>query len=101
VNIRLGHRIQAGKLSVWIDGRPLLSETFQKRNRMLPYQTSEWLGISVPPGKHAITAQVESSKGKLHVSEPLSIEIEAQGTLDIRLALKDDAVVFKRGAQPD
>lgn len=50
----------------------------------------------MPPGHHEVTAKVEAAKGKVRVSEPLSVEIEPEGTLDLRMVLKDDAVVFKQ-----
>jgi serine/threonine-protein kinase len=94
----LGTRMRGGTLVVALDGRPILTEAFEKKNRLLPYQTTSWPEIEVPAGRHQLTARIESAKGEIKVSAPLTVEVEPAQTLNLRLVLKDDSVVFKSGS---
>jgi len=94
---QLGTSMRGGTLVVALDGKPILSEEFEKKHRLMPYQTTRWPEIEVPAGRHELSARIESSKGDVKVSAPVTVEVEPAQTLNLRMVLKDDSVVFKSG----
>ncbi len=93
--ITIAHRISRGTLTVYLDGRSILSDEFSK-TRWAPFHMTQWSPLTVPSGKHRLTAVVKDGEGKIYRSEPCMVAFEAGKDTALRVKLSDDVLVLER-----
>jgi hypothetical protein len=93
--VTLAHWITRGTLTVWLDGREILKDTFSKK-LLVPFQTTTWDSITILSGSHQLTAAVVGTKGKVYVSEPFQIEASRTRSAAVRIGFKNEALVIRR-----
>ncbi len=97
--ISLGHFVQRGNLTVFVDGRAVLAEEFSK-GKLTPYQITTWDAMSISSGRHQITARLEAEgREKVYRSEPLEAEFGAGKEVSLRVSIKDEALALRVRAQ--
>jgi hypothetical protein len=89
--VSLKHRINAGTLTVFVDGRPALVGDFTKR-KLDPVKVTHWDAIPVAAGEHEVQARVEGGKGKEYTSPRRTLRIGAGATAPLEIVLRDGAL---------
>jgi hypothetical protein len=89
--VSLKHRINAGTLTVLVDGRALLVGDFSKR-KLDPLKVSQWDPFQLAAGEHEIQARVDGGKGKAYTSPPHRLRVAAGATAPLKLVLRDGAL---------
>jgi hypothetical protein len=89
--VRLRHRINSGTLTLLANGRPVLEGEFVKK-KLVMSKVSEWEPIKLPEGRHRLSARVVGGKGKQYESAPLDVTLQAGGTLNVTVAIEDQAL---------
>jgi len=92
VSISLSHRIKEGNLIVLLDNRPIFNEVFQKATLAIS-QTTSWDPISVPAGKHMLTARVNGKNGKTYKSGTYELQLSQKSGIDLIIRMKGDKLV--------
>jgi hypothetical protein len=93
--VTIRHALSQGTLTVFLDGKPVLSDAFSKK-KWVPFHLTAWSGLPVPSGEHVVTAEVTGEDGKIYRSEPATIGFEDGKVTAVRITFKADALVIKR-----
>jgi serine/threonine-protein kinase len=85
--VKFTHWTREGKLTVLVDGDPVLRRSFTRGRA--PFKTHTW-ALTVPMGRHSVTASVVGAKGKVYHAEPITADFSPDITHELRLKLGSD-----------
>ena len=82
--VKLTHWTREGKLTLLVDGTPVLEQSFSKG--AAPFRTHTWTA-SVPAGRHRVSARIVGGKGKVFEAESITATFLPDITREVRLKL--------------
>jgi hypothetical protein len=86
-HVKLTHWTREGTLTLSVDGRTALERSFARGKA--PFRTHSW-ELSVPAGRHRVSARVVGAKGKVFEAEPIEAEFSPDVRRELRLRLGSD-----------
>jgi len=95
VTISFTSSIRHGNLVVFLDGKPVFNEEFQKPV-LLIFQTTTWdPPLQVTAGKHTFSAKVYGKEGKTYLSSLYNLDVSPTKGIELRVRVKGDKLTVE------
>ncbi|MCM3877498.1 MAG: hypothetical protein NEA02_13920 [Thermoanaerobaculia bacterium] len=95
ITISITSSIRHGNLVVFLDGKPVFNEEFQKPLLFISLTTTWDPPLQVTAGKHTFAAKVYGKEGKTYLSGTYDLDVSPTKGIELRVRVKGDKLTVE------